>query len=336
MLTSKSAKVISKVSKRSLATTIPLNRQTAKFNTIINFVPQQSIYVIERLGKYNRQCEAGINVVIPFFETIAYEQNLKEQAIHITSQQAITADNVVLDINGILYLKVEDAHKCSYGVDDPEEAITQLAQTTMRAAIGEMALDNCFKERELLNQRIVLAINKASDAWGINVLRYEIKDIIAPKDIKFAMEKQVAAERSKRATILESEAAKEAAINIAEGEKQATIRRAEAEAAAIKAVAEAQANKILKIGSALKTEAGSEAASLALAEKYIEAYGKLAKETTTLILPQDGNNIAGNVATAMATFNTLKQGQVGKAQVTAEDVENVLLEDQKKFAQFRN
>lgn len=231
-------------SKSLVALTRQNLRRKARFNTIINFVPEKTEFIVERLGKYNRTLDSGMHLVIPFLDVLAYEQNLKEQALTIDHQQAITADNVVLDINGVLYVQVVDSHKCSYGVEDPEEAITQLAQTTMRAAIGSMDLDHCFREREKLNHNIVSAINKAAEKWGLHVLRYEIKDIIAPRDIQIAMEKQVAADREKRATILESEARKIAEINQAEGVKQATIMKAEAEAHAIKMVAEAQALRL--------------------------------------------------------------------------------------------
>lgn len=297
---------IKSISSRSLSSSTPLYRSRARFNTIINFTPEKEAWVIERMGRYNRMCNAGVNIIMPFFDKIAYVQNLKEQNLVIQHQQAITADNVVLDISGVLYLRVMDAKKCSYGIENPEDAITQLAMTTMRSAIGHMQLDECFKEREKLNLKIVEGINAASSKnWGIDVLRYEIKDIIAPRDIQRDMEKQAAAERKKRAVIAESEGERDAEINKAEGNRKAIVMAAQAEAEAITLVAEAQANRIRVIGESMDSPSGYNAAMLSTAEEQIKAYSQMAKESTTLIVPNDPTNISGNVATALGTLKAV-------------------------------
>merc|ERR1712168_1758908 len=290
-------------------------RRSARRNTGIIFVPTMEAYVVERFGKFNRILDAGINFAIPFIDKIAYANLLKEQAEIIGDQQAITSDNVVLEINGVLYIKVEDPHKASYVIADPQTAITKLAQTTMRAVIGSMTMDQVFREREALNAKIVESINNASfEPWGIKCLRYEISDVKPPSSIAKAMEKEVEAEKTneinkadglKRAKILQSEAEMLEQINLAEGAKTATLKKAEAEAKAIHILAEAEAARILKVGEALETKQGNNAASLTVAEKYIEAYGKLAQESTTLILPKDSDNVAGSVATALSTFNKI-------------------------------
>lgn len=325
---------------RALSTSATFQRnRAARSNTIVVFVPTRESYIIERFGKFNQILESGLNILIPFVDTIAYVQLLKEQAIPINSQSAITLDNVQIHINGVLYIKVVDPEKASYGVDDPENAITQLAQTSMRAEIGHLTLDQIFKERAQLNQKIVDILNKASEEpWGVQCLRYEIKDIDLPKNIKQAMELEVEAERSKRATILTSEATREAAINVAEGERQAVVRKAQAEADAIVAVAEATARKIEVIGDALRHN-GKDAASLAVAEKYVDAFSKVAKSSTTLILPKDAGNIAGTVSTALQTFKAINNsgfnpddGPSGPSDgPTAKDIEDVISNDLDKF-----
>jgi len=312
------SKLTSLTIRRQLSTSKLVLRRSAAANMGLIFVPTKEAYVIELFGKYTKICDPGINFLIPFVHKVAYKQLLKEQAIDIQSQQAITLDNVVLNINGVLYIQVIDPYKASYGVEDPESAITQLAQTSMRATIGSMSLDNVFKEREALNFKIVEVLNNASEEpWGIKCLRYEIKDIEPPRAIQTAMEKEVEAERTKRATILDSEALRQSAINQADGEREAVIRKATAEAEAIKLVADAHAQRITVIGSALNTESGGEAASLAIAEKYIEAYSKLAQESTTLILPKDTDNVASSVATALQTFKTINNHRIGAKDVNA-------------------
>merc|ERR1712018_1030403 len=204
-------------------------RHNTPMNTMVMFVPQQEAWVVERMGRYNRILEPGVNVLAPILDKVKYVQSLKEIAIDIPQQSAITIDNVTLNIDGVLYLRIKDPYKASYGVEDPEFAITQLAQTTMRSEIGKITLDTLFRERELLNKGIVIAINSASDAWGIECLRYEIRDIRMPARVQEAMQMQVEAERKKRAAILESEGIKSAEINVAEGKKQSRILASEAE-----------------------------------------------------------------------------------------------------------
>jgi regulator of protease activity HflC (stomatin/prohibitin superfamily) len=263
---------------------------------------------------------AGLNILVPFFDRVAYDRSLKEHAFDVPSQAAITKDNISLVVDGVLYLKVLDAYKASYGVDDYVYAVSQLAQTTMRSEIGKIDLDKTFEERESLNVNIVQAINSASEPWGIQVLRYEIKDIEPPRTILDAMERQMKAEREKRATILESEGNRQSAINVAEGAKQAQvlaaegekeqqILRAEGEAQAIIAVADAQAKALETVGQVAATTEGQKAIQLNLAVKAIEAKRAIAKDSTVVLLP-DGNSGAANiVAEAMTIINTLNSGK---------------------------
>jgi len=286
----------------------------------VKFVPQNRAYVVERFGKYHKTMVAGLNILVPFFDRIAYDRSLKEHAFDVPSQAAITKDNISLVVDGVLYLKVLDAYKASYGVDDYVYAVSQLAQTTMRSEIGKIDLDKTFEERESLNVHIVQAINSASEPWGIQVLRYEIKDIEPPRTILDAMERQMKAEREKRATILESEGNRQSAINVAEGAKQAQvlaaegekeqqILRAEGEAQAIIAVADAQAKALETVGQVAATTEGQKAIQLNLAVKAIEAKRAIAKDSTVVLLP-DGNSGAANiVAEAMTIINTLNSGK---------------------------
>lgn len=207
------------------------HRHNLPLNTGIVFVPQQEAWVVERMGKFNSILDPGLNLLIPFIDRVKYVQNLKEIAIDVPKQSAVTTDNVTLSIDGVLYLKVVDAFKTSYGVEDPEFAITQLAQTTMRSELGKIALDSVFRERESLNIAIVEAINKAANAWGIACLRYEIRDIKLPEKVQEAMQMQVEAERKKRARVLDSEGLREAAINVAEGKKRSQVLASEADKA---------------------------------------------------------------------------------------------------------
>ena len=296
------------LSRRFLQTTISCARNTARFNTIVNFVPQQEKYIIERFGKYHATLDAGVHFLIPFVDKIAYAQSLKEETIEIPIQSAITSDNVNLHIDGVLYVQVVDAHKASYNVEDRKEAILQLAQTTMRAGIGGMMLDNVFRERKMVNQTIVDQLNKASfEPWGMKCLRYEIRTIDPPPSIKESMEMEMSAERKKRAEVLESEARKQSAINIAEGEKEAIIRKATAEAQAKILLAEAEAKKIKIVGEAMASEDGKEAINFQIAEGYVEAYGNMAKETTTLIVPNNVSDISSMVSTALSTYSGIKK-----------------------------
>lgn len=282
----------------------------------IKFVPQNRAYVVERFGKYNKTMVAGLNTLLPFIDKVSYDQSLKEQAYDVPSQGAITKDNISLVVDGVLYLKLLDAYKASYGVDNYVYAVTQLAQTTMRSEIGKIDLDKTFEERESLNTNIVHAINTASEPWGVQVMRYEIKDIEPPRTILDAMERQMKAEREKRATILESEGNRQSAINVAEGAKQAQvlaaeadkaeqILRAEGEAQAIIAVADAQATALNTVGQVAKTEEGQKAIQLDLADKAIEAKRAIAKDSTVVLLPDGTTSAANVVAEAMTIINTL-------------------------------
>lgn len=295
-------------------TYLPLILVVLLFFKSAKVVPQQQAWVVETLGKFNRVLEPGLNFIIPFVQNCAYKHNLKEETIDVQSQTAITKDNVTLGIDGVLYYKVIDPINASYGVTLPHYAIMQLAQTTMRSEIGKMTLDNTFEERSHLNLSIVNAINEASAAWGIQCLRYEIKDITPPKTVIEAMELQVAAERQKRALVLESEGKRESEINKAEGEKRSQVLSSEAakieqvnmskgEAEAILVVAEATAKGINLIAEASQQKGGNEAVSYKIAEQYIEAFSNLAKEGTTLLLPANANDVSSMVAQAMTTFN---------------------------------
>lgn len=286
----------------------------------IKFVPQNRAYVVERFGKYNKTMVAGLNMLVPFIDKVAYNQSLKEHAYDVPSQAAITKDNISLVVDGVLYLKLLDAYKASYGVDDYVYAVTQLAQTTMRSEIGKIDLDKTFEERESLNINIVNAINLASEPWGVQVMRYEIKDIEPPRTILDAMERQMKAEREKRATILESEGNRQSAINVAEGAKQAQvlaaeadkaeqILRAEGEAQAIIAVADARAKALDTVGQVANTEEGQKAIQLDLANNAIEAKRAIAKESTVVLLPEGSSNAASMVAEAMTIITTLNSNK---------------------------
>ena len=286
----------------------------------IKFVPQNRAYVVERFGKYNKTMVAGLNILFPFIDKVSYNQSLKEHAFDVPSQAAITKDNISLVVDGVLYLKMLDPYKASYGVDNYVYAVSQLAQTTMRSEIGKIDLDKTFEERESLNINIVHAINTASEPWGIQVMRYEIKDIEPPRTILDAMERQMKAEREKRATILESEGHRQSAINVAEGQKVSQvlaaeadkaeqILRAEGEAQAIIAVANAQAKALNTVGQVANTTEGQKAIQLDLAEKAIEAKHAIAKDSTVVLLPEGGTNAATVVAEAMTIINTLNTGK---------------------------
>lgn len=283
----------------------------------IILVPQNQAWIIERFGKYLATKEAGLNFIVPFIDRIAAERSLKEQAVDVPSQSAITRDNITLSVDGVLYFRVLDPYKATYGVEDYGFAVTQLAQTTMRSELGKMELDKTFEERAALNASIVSAINEAASPWGIQVLRYEIKDIVPPRSVMDAMEAQMKAEREKRAQILESEGDRQAAINVAEGQKQAKVLsaeadkaeqvlRAEGEAKAILAVAEAKAEALRKIGEAANTDNGQKAIQLDLATKAIEAKQAIAKESSVVLLPDSGTDASALVASSMAIIQSLK------------------------------
>lgn len=285
----------------------------------IIFVPQNRAFMVERFGKYQSTREAGLNFIMPFIDRIAADRSLKEQAVDVPEQSAITKDNISLKVDGVLYFRVLDPYKASYGVDDYIFAVTQLAQTTMRSELGKMELDKTFEERDVLNTNIVASINEASGPWGIQVMRYEIKDIIPPHSVMEAMEAQMKAERVKRAQILESEGDRQAAINRAEGEKQAVVLAAEAdkaekvlnaegEATAIMKVAEAQAEAIRLVGETANTEAGQKAIQLDLASKAIEAKQAIAKESSVVLLPDSSTEAASVVAQATTIIQALNKG----------------------------
>ncbi|CAD5117332.1 unnamed protein product [Dimorphilus gyrociliatus] len=302
-------------------------RSSVPFNTCILFVPQQEAWIVERFGKFHRLLEPGLNFCIPVVDTIKYVQSLKEIAIDIPQQSAITADNVTLHIDGVLYLRIMDPYKASYGVEDAQYAITQLAQTTMRSEIGKISLDHLFRERESLNYAIVEQINVASSSWGVDCKRYEILDITMPARVQEAMQMQVEAERKKRAAILESEGIKEAEINVAEGKKQSRILASEAnkveeinaalgEAEAMKQRADARAKSIELIAASMKKDEASNAVSFSVAEQYISAFNNLAKESNTILLPSQTGDISSMVAQAMTIYK-----QVGPKQLDAHKYE---------------
>ncbi|NOX51930.1 MAG: paraslipin [Gammaproteobacteria bacterium] len=272
-------------------------------------VPQQSAFVIENLGKYNRTLRAGFHILIPFFEKSAYKHSLKEIAIDIPEQICITKDNVQVGVDGVLYMQVLDPERASYGITDYSFAISQLAQTTLRSEIGKIVLDRTFEERGAINGNVVRELDLASDAWGVKVLRYEIKNINPPQDVLSAMEKQMRAEREKRAVVLTSEGERDAKINEAEGEKQrvikeseavkeAQINEAEGEAAAILAVATATAEGLRNVALAVKEEGGVDAMRLRIAEDYVKQFGKLAKEANTLVVPANLSDVSSMIALA--------------------------------------
>lgn len=286
-------------------------------NTVIRFVPQQTAWIVERMGKFHRILEPGLAWLIPVLDKIQYVQLLKENAIEIPSQLAITSDNVTLEMDGVLYIKVIDAYKASYGVENPEYAISQLAQTTMRSEIGQLTLDHVLKERQNLNANITLSINEAAELWGIKCLRYEIRDIHPPANVLEAMHRQVSAERSKRAEILESEGQRQADINIAEGKKQATVLASEAkkseisnyaagEANAILVKATAEAEGIKRVASAIKeSPGGKDAVALQVAEKYVDAFSKLAKESNTIVIPSEMSNMSSWISGGLGIYEKL-------------------------------
>jgi len=273
-------------------------------------VPQQSMFVVERLGRYAGTLEAGFHILVPFVDAIRYRHSLKETAIDIPEQICITRDNVQVGVDGVLYMKIMDAERASYGISNYGFGVTQLAQTTLRSEIGKIDLDKTFEERGTINGAIVSELDKATESWGIKVLRYEIKNITPPRDVLEAMEKQMRAEREKRANVLQSEGHRDSAINNAEGEKQRTIKESEArklqqineaegEAQAVLTVAEATAEGIRQVAAAINAPGGFEAVQMKLAEGYIEQFGKLAKANNTMIVPQNLGDIAGALATAM-------------------------------------
>lgn len=283
----------------------------------MQIVPQQMAFVVERLGKYSRTLNAGMHILIPFVDQIRYKHSLKEIVLDIDEQVCITKDNVQVGIDGVLFFRVTDPYKASYGVANFVPAIVQLAQTTLRSVIGKLDLDRTFEERTHINGEVVLSIDAATDSWGVKVLRYEIKTINPPADVTGAMEKQMRAEREKRAKILESEGDRDSKINRADGLKQETIKNSEAQkqrqineaegqASAILSVAKATADGIKMIADSISTKGGQEAVRLRVAEEYIKQFGQLAKTSTTMIVPATANDLSGMIATAMSVFENAK------------------------------
>ncbi len=277
-------------------------------------VPQQSAYVVERLGKYSSTLSAGLHILIPFLDVIRYRHSLKEIALDVPEQICITKDNVQVGVDGVLYIKVLDAERASYGITDFRFAISQLAQTTLRSEIGKIDLDRTFEERGAINVAVVNELDKASSPWGVKVMRYEIRNINPPQDVVNAMEKQMRAEREKRAVVLNSEGQRDAAINEAEGEKQQVIKASEAkkqqqineaegEAAAILAIATATSEGIRKVAEAIQDPGGYEAVQLRVAEQYIGEFGELAKTSNTLVLPASVSDVGSMIALAMNVIN---------------------------------
>ena len=276
-------------------------------------VPQQSAFVVEKLGKYSRTLHAGFHILIPFIETAAYRHSLKELALDIPEQICITRDNVQVGVDGVLYLQILDPGRASYGITDYVFAIAQLAQTTLRSEIGKIDLDRTFEERGMINSNVVAELDKASDAWGVKVLRYEIKNINPPADILGAMEKQMRAEREKRAVVLTSEGERDAQINEAEGDKQRVIKQSEAaklqqineaegQAQAILAVATATAEGLRQVANAVVSDGGRDAMQLRIAEDYVEKFGNLAKEANTLVVPANLADVSSMIALATNIF----------------------------------
>lgn len=288
------------------------------FARTVKIVPQQMVFVTERLGRYHRSLSAGLHIVIPFIDTVRYKHSLKEIVLDIPEQNCITKDNVQVTIDGIIFFRVVDPAKASYGVANFVPAVIQLSQTTLRSEIGKIDLDRTFEERDVINHNIVVALDKATDSWGVKVLRYELKSITPPRDVIEAMEKQMRAEREKRAQILTSEGDRDAKINRAEGlkqesiknsegEKQKLINEAEGKASAILAVATASSEGIRKVAASIASAGGKEAAQMRVAEDYIKEFGKLAKETTTMIIPAQAADMSSMIATAMNVFNETKR-----------------------------
>ncbi|MBX3303674.1 MAG: paraslipin [Nitrospira sp.] len=281
-------------------------------------VPQQSAYVVERLGKYSSTLDAGFHVLVPFVDAIRYKHDLKESAVDIPEQVCITRDNVQVHVDGVLYMQILNPERASYGISDYQFALTQLAQTALRSEIGKIELDRTFEARTSINAQVVNELDKASEPWGVKVLRYEIKNITPPKDVLNAMEKQMRAEREKRAMILTSEGERDAAINQAEGEKQQVIKASEAKkqqqineaegaASAILAIARATADGLRTVAESIKVPGGQEAVQLRVAEQYIAKFGELAKSSNTLVLPASVSDVGSMIALAM---NAVRQSGV--------------------------
>jgi len=287
---------------------------------IARVVPQQQAWVVERLGKFSGTLQAGFHILIPFLDSVRYKHSLKEVALDVPEQVCITKDNVQVAVDGVLYFKILNAERASYGISDYNYAISQLAQTNLRSEIGKIELDKTFEERTNINAAVVSEVDKASEAWGVKVLRYEIKNITPPQDVLAAMEKQMRAEREKRAVILQSEGQRDASINQAEGDKQQTIKASEAkkqqaineaegQAAAIQSVATATAEGLRKVAEALRMPGGHEAMQLRIAEQYVSAFANMAKSGTSMIIPSNLTDISSVIATAMSAIKATSSGE---------------------------
>lgn len=288
----------------------------------LKIVPQQHAWVVERLGKFDRILMPGLNIIVPFIDRVAYKHELKEFPLDVPSQVCITRDNTQLQVDGVLYFQVTDPMRASYGSSNYIDAITQLAQTSLRSVIGRMELDKTFEEREAINLAVVSVLDEAATNWGVKVLRYEIKDLTPPAEILRAMQAQITAEREKRAVIAASEGRRQEQINIAsgereaaiqrsEGERQAAINRAQGEAASISAIAEATAQAIERVGNAAQLPGGDTAVNLRVAEQYVEAFAQLARTNNTMIVPANLGDVAGLIATAMKTVQGTVAGNKG-------------------------
>jgi regulator of protease activity HflC (stomatin/prohibitin superfamily) len=294
------------------------------FFKTIRIVPQKTAFIVERLGKYSKTLEAGFHILVPFLDKVAYRHTLKEQAVDVPPQSCITKDNIAVEVDGILYMQVVDPAKASYGINNYLFASTQLAQTTMRSVMGKLDLDKTFEERENINSVIVAAVDKASDPWGVKVTRYEVKNILPPQSIKDAMEKQMRAEREKRAMIAESEGDRQAKINRAEGDRQEMIARSEGEkqkrineaegrAVEILKVAEATANGIREIAKSINEKGGISAVNLRVAEQYLNEFGKLAKTNNSIIIPSNLADIAGVIKAATSVIKQDREAEVANS-----------------------
>ena len=279
-------------------------------------VPQREEWIVQRLGKYNRTLDAGLKILVPVIDQVAYKHTLKEQTFDVASQSCITKDNISVEIDGVLYMQVNDARAASYGVENYFIAISQLAQTTLRSEIGKIDLDRTFEERDTINARVVDAVDRAAEPWGVKILRYEIKDITPPASVRDALEKQMRAERERRAVVAESEGERQARINVSEGDRQETINLSEAEklkqineaegrAQEIKLVAEATAAGIRDVASALTENGGREAVNLRIAEQWVSQFGQLAKINNTMIVPAQLGDVATLVSTVMKSMETM-------------------------------
>ena len=279
-------------------------------------VPQREQFVVERLGKFSKTLDAGFHILVPFVDAVAYKHTLKEQTFDVASQSCITKDNISVEIDGVIYMQVSDARAASYGIENYRFAVSQLAQTTLRSEIGKIELDRTFEERETINAQVVDAVDRAAEPWGVKILRYEIKDIVPPESVKDALEKQMRAERERRAVVAESEGARQARINVSEGDRQEAINLSEAEklkqineaegrAQEIRLIAEATASGIREVANALIEPGGRDAVNLRVAEQWVSQFGQLAKTNNTMIVPAQLGDVATLVSTVMGSMETM-------------------------------